>query len=187
MLGTLASTYRPIFVVPTSSDRPQSHPSTSNHPKSTKLHPYTLQHPFYPLTSKNPTFLPSVGVFLRSLCVSVVLWLCRPRSTLQNRRIRSNNRFIDDFCDLGALQSPYCSLVKTWPYLDRFSAVFDALCVVRTDSSSPSSSSNPLVDTCRRSPATAHSSSSVGSLVVGLALCGLVVALWLECVAFRRF
>ena len=112
MLGTLASTYRPIFVVPTSSDRPQSHPSTSNHPIFTKLHPNHLQHPFYPLTSKNPAFLPSVGVFLRSLRVSVVLWLCRPRSTLQNRRIRSNNRFIDDFCDLGALQSPYCSLVN---------------------------------------------------------------------------
>ena len=187
MLGTLASTYRPIFVVPTSSDRPQSHPSTSNHPKSTKLHPNHLQHPFYPLTSKNPAFPISVGVFLRSLRVSVVLWLCRPRSTLQNRRIRSNNRFIDDFCDLGALLSPCSSLVNFGPYLDRFLAVFDALCVVRTASSSPSSSSDPLVDTCRRSPATAHSSSSVGSLVVGLALCGLVVALWLECVAFRRF
>ena len=77
--------------------------------------------------------------------------------------------------------------MKIGPYLDRFSAVFDALCVVRTASSSPSSSSNPLVDTRRRSPATAHSLSSVGSLVVGLALCGLVVALWLECVAVRRF
>ena len=115
MLGTLASTYRPIFVVPTSSDRPQSHPSTSNHPIFTKLPHNHLQHPFYPLTSKNPAFPASVGVFLRSLRVSVVLWLCRPRSTLQNRRIRSNNRFIDDFCDLGALQSPYCSLVKIWP------------------------------------------------------------------------
>ena len=118
-----------------------------------KIHQTSSIHssaPILPSHIENPAFPASVGVFLRSLRVFVVLWLCRPRSTLQNRRIRSNNRFFDNFCDLGALQSPYCSLVKIGPYLDIFSAVFDALCVVRTSSSSPSSSSNALVDTRRR-------------------------------------
>ncbi len=76
MFYTLESTSPPIFVVRASSVRVLCHPSTSHHPKFTKLRQHHLQHSYYPPGSKNPSYLARFYVFSRSLCVrwSVIVW-----------------------------------------------------------------------------------------------------------------